>query len=111
MAPLSLQYANNGWFGSDVNRDLTARSVMVARIRCDAGGEQNHIDLSIGGVTKRFGQYATSSGTNAVVTATYQDVRIPMVENGINRAAPGQLSLSFWHGGTGSLWIEEIRFE
>jgi hypothetical protein len=108
---LRLQYARTGWFGSDVTRDLSDRSVMVVRVRGLMGGEQNHVGLSIGGVTKRFSEYSTSSGGNAVITTAFRDIRIPLVANGINRAAPGQLAMSFWHGGSSTLWIDEIRFE
>ncbi len=108
---LRLQYARTGWFASDVTRDLSDRSVMVVRVRGLMGGEQNHIGVSIGGVTQRFGEYSTSSGGNAVITTAFQDIRIPLVANGINRAAPGQLALSFWHGGSSTVWIDEIRFE
>jgi hypothetical protein len=84
---------------------------MVVRVRGLRGGEQNHIGLSIGGVTKRLAQYTTSSGARPVITTSSQDIRIPLVANGIDRAAPGQVALSFWHGGAGTVWIDEIRFE
>ncbi len=108
---LRLQYANNGWFGTDVQQDVAPRSVLVLRMRGGAGGEQNHVDLSIGGVTRRLSQFTTSGGGGAVVTTTTQDIRIPLAANGISSTAPGQLALSFWHGGSGSVWIDQIRFD
>lgn len=108
---LRLQYSGTGWFGSEVARDLSDRSVMVVRVRGLRGGEQNHIGLSIGGVSKRLAQYTTSSGARPVITTSSQDIRIPLLANGINRATPGQVALSFWHGGASTVWIDEIRFE
>jgi hypothetical protein len=34
-----------------------------------------------------------------------------MVTNGVNRSAPGQLNLTFWWGSSGTVTIDEIRFE
>ena len=57
------------------------------------GGEQDQFSLGLGGVTKRFAEFTLDGGAHPVITTGYQDIRIPLVANGINRAAPAQLAL------------------
>jgi hypothetical protein len=45
-----------------------------------------------------------------VLTTSYQDIRIPMAANGINRASPGQLAMGFWYGGNSAITIDSISF-
>ncbi|WP_433445082.1 hypothetical protein [Nonomuraea sp. CA-141351] len=85
---LSLRYDNCGWFGSDVNTDLSAYTHLVVRIKGAAGGEQAHFNLSLGGVKKVFGDFTLDGGGHPAITTAYQDIRIPMSANGINRASP-----------------------
>jgi chitodextrinase len=108
---LSLQYNNCGWFGSDVGTDLSTKTYLVVRIKGAAGGEQAHFSLSLGGVTKTFKDFTLDGGGHPVITTAYQDVRIPMAANGINRAAPSQLAMGFWFGGASTISIDEFRFE
>ncbi len=51
---LTLQYSNAGWFGSDVYTDVSNKTYLVLRVKGNAGGEQAHFHVSIGGVTKVF---------------------------------------------------------
>lgn len=46
-----------------------------------------------------------------MITTTYQDIRIPMAANGINRNSPSQLALGFWYGGSSTVTIDHISFE
>ena len=108
---LNLQYANSGWFGSDVYTDVTSKTYLVFRIKGNSGNEQSHFQVSIGGVNKRFDHFVLSTGGAPVITTSYQDIRIPLVSNGINRTSPGQLVLAFWFGASGTVSIDEIRFE
>jgi chitodextrinase len=108
---LTLQYNNCGWFGSDVATDVSARTYLVVRVKGATGGEQAHFSLSLGGATKTFADFTLDGGAHPVLTTSYQDIRIPMTANGINRAAPGQLAMGFWFGGNSSISIDEIRFE
>jgi hypothetical protein len=107
---LTLQYTNCGWFGSDVNTDLSAYTYLVVRIKGASGGEQSQFHLSLGGTTKIFGDYVLAGGGHPAVTTGYQDIKIPMAANGINRAAPGQLAMGFWYGGTSTVTIDGFSF-
>lgn len=107
---LTLQYNNCGWFGSDVGVDVTAYTYLVVRIKGNAGGEQAHFNLSLGGATKVFGDYTLDGGGHPVITTAYQDIKIPMVANGISRNSPAQLAMGFWYGGNGSISIDSISF-
>jgi chitodextrinase len=108
---LSLQYNNCGWFGSDVNTDLSAYTYLVVRIKGAAGGEQTHFNVNLGGATKVFGDFTLDGGGHPVITTAYQDIKIPMVANGMSRSAPGQLAMGFWYGGAGTISIDSISFQ
>jgi hypothetical protein len=108
---LTLQYSNAGWFGSDVYTDVSNKTYLVLRVRGNNGGEQAHFQMSIGGVTRVFNQFLLDGGAQPSITTSYQDIKIPLVANGISRSSPGQLSLGFWYGGSGIVSIDEIRFE
>ncbi|WP_405145829.1 fibronectin type III domain-containing protein [Sphaerisporangium sp. NBC_01403] len=108
---LSLRYNNCGWFGSDVGVDLTSKTYLVVRVKGASGGEQTHFNLGLGGVTKVFGDFTLDGGGHPVITTSYQDIKIPMAANGINRNSPSQLAMGFWYGGASTVTIDEIRFE
>ncbi len=103
---LTLQYNDAGWYGSEIGRDVSQFSHLVVRVKGAAGGEQNHFNMTLGGVTKRFSQWTTTA-----ITTSYQDVRVPLVANGVNRTSPGTLNLNFWQGAGGSITIDQIWFE
>jgi hypothetical protein len=107
---LALQYNNCGWFGSDVNTDLSAYKYLVMRIRGASGGEQSHFHLSLGGTTKIFGDFVLDGGGHPAITTSYQDIKIPLTANGISRSAPGQLSMGFWYGGNSAISIDSLSF-
>jgi chitodextrinase len=108
---LTLQYNGCGWFGSDVNVDLSTRTYLVIRVKGAAGGEQSDFSVNLGGVTRLLGDFTLDGGGHPVVTTAYQDIKVPMAANGINRGAPGQLALAFWYGGNGSISIDSISFQ
>lgn len=103
---LVLQYNNAGWFGSDVLQDVSSKTYLVFVIKGAAGGEQNAFHVILGGVEKTLGAFSGDT-----ITTSYKTIRINMVAQGINRAAPGQLQLTFWWGSSGTVTIDEIRFE
>ncbi|WP_199731753.1 DUF4832 domain-containing protein [Cohnella endophytica] len=103
---LKLQYSNNGWFGSDVTQSIASYTKMIVRVKGAAGGEQSHFHLTLGGVEKTFGDFSGNT-----ITTAYKDIAIDLVANGVNRSAPGQLTMAFWYGSSGTIWIDEIRFE
>ncbi|MDR7276546.1 DUF4832 domain-containing protein [Catenuloplanes atrovinosus] len=108
---LTLRYDNCGWFGSDVGTDVSAYTHLVVRIRGDAGGEESHFHLSLGGTTRLLGEYVLDGGARPAVTTRYRDIRIPMAANGIDPTRPGQLAMGFWYGGRGTVTIDGVRFE
>ncbi|MEV6851323.1 DUF4832 domain-containing protein [Actinoplanes sp. NPDC051411] len=108
---LALQYNNCGWFASDVAGDVSAYGYLVLRLKGAGGGEQAHFSLSLGGATKVFGDYLLDGGGHPAITTSYQDIRIPLTANGINRTAPAQLALGFWYGGSGTVTIDSIGFQ
>ncbi|GHJ42849.1 hypothetical protein Cs7R123_01910 [Catellatospora sp. TT07R-123] len=108
---LSLRYNNCGWFGSDVGVDLSAYTYLVVRVKGAAGGEQTHFNLGMGGVTKLFGDFTLDGGAHPVITTAYQDIKIPLVANGINRNSPSQLAMGFWYGGNSTITIDHISFQ
>jgi hypothetical protein len=103
---LKLQYNNNGWFGSDVTQSIAGYSKLIVRIKGASGGEENQFHLVLGGVEKTLGAFSGDT-----VTTSYKDIEIDLASNGVNQSSPGQLQMSFWHGSTGTVWIDEIRFE
>jgi len=103
---LVLQYNNAGWFGSDVLQDVSSKTYLVFVIKGAAGGEQNAFHIILGGVEKTLGAFSGDT-----ITTSYKTIRINMAGQGINRAAPGQLQLTFWWGSSGTVTIDEIRFE
>ncbi|MFD0591676.1 hypothetical protein ACFQZ4_03080 [Catellatospora coxensis] len=46
-----------------------------------------------------------------MITTGYQDIKIPMVANGINRNSPSQLAMGFWYGGNSTVTIDHITFQ
>ncbi|MBB6734676.1 DUF4832 domain-containing protein [Cohnella zeiphila] len=103
---LKLQYNNAGWFGSDVTQSITGYSKLIVRIKGAAGGEESQFHLILGGAEKTLGAFSGDT-----VTTSYKDISIDLAANGVNRASPGQLQMSFWYGSAGTVWIDEIRFE
>lgn len=103
---LKLQYNNDGWFGSEVSQNVGSYSKLIIRVRGASGGEQNHIHVTLGGVTQTLAAFSGNT-----ITTAYKNIEIDLVAKGVNRATPGQLEMSFWHGGNSTVWIDEIRFE
>lgn len=103
---LALQYNDDGWFGSTINQNISGYTYLVFVIKGAAGGEQNAFHLTLGGVDKTFAEFSGDT-----ITTSYKTIRINMSTNGVNRASPGQLELSFWYGSSGTITIDEIRFE
>ncbi|MEK4274528.1 DUF4832 domain-containing protein [Paenibacillus sp. FSL R7-0026] len=103
---LKLQYNNNGWFGSDIKQNIENYSKMVIKIKGAHGDEQHHMQLSIGGVSQTLAAFSGDT-----VTTSFKEVEIDLTAKGIDRSSPGQLTMTFWHGGNSTIWIDEIRFE
>jgi chitodextrinase len=108
---LALQYNNAGWFGCDVDTDVSTHTYLVLRLAGAKGGEQNDFQLSIGGVTKVFKDFTLDGGAHPQITTGFTDIRIPLAANGISATSPGQLSMGFWYGGASTLSIAGISFQ
>ncbi|MEU8082375.1 hypothetical protein AB0B57_01885 [Micromonospora sp. NPDC049101] len=113
---LTLRYANDGWFGSDVTTDLSRYSYLVIRIKGSAGGEQKDFHVRVGPRTTVFADLVLDGGQHPVVTTSYQDIRIPLKANGFNSVQPEEVSMGFWHGdndnddGHGTVLIDSLSF-
>lgn len=103
---VKFQYSNNGWYGSDVTQSIAGYTKMIVRIKGAAGGEESHFHLILGGVEKTFAAFSGNT-----ITTSYKDIAINLAANGVNQTAPGQLQMTFWQGFSGTVWIDEIRFE
>lgn len=103
---LKLQYNNDGWLGTNIDQSIEEYSKMVIRIKGANGGEQNQFQLTIGGVSKTLGAFSGDT-----ITTDYKNIEIDLSANGVDRSNPGQLTMTFWHGGNGTIWIDEMRFE
>ncbi|MEV0563028.1 hypothetical protein [Dactylosporangium sp. NPDC050588] len=82
----------------------------MIRVKGAAGGEQTHFNLGLGGTTKVFADYTLDGGAHPTLTTSYQDIRIPLVANGISRNSPSQLTMGFWYGGSSTITIDSISF-
>lgn len=102
---LTLQYNGSGWFGSDINRDISQYKYLLIKIKGAAGGEQTAFKMRIGNAYKFFSEF-----TLTPITTDYQYIKIDMIANGVNRSSPGQLNFEFWFGQSGSIIIDEIGF-
>ncbi|TYP68631.1 DUF4832 domain-containing protein [Paenibacillus methanolicus] len=104
---LMLNYRGDGYFGSDLkNINLSGYKKMIIRVKGSAGGEENHVKLQLGGVNKFLSKWSSS-----VIATEYADIVIDLKASGVNLASPKALKMTFWHGYTGTIWIDEIRFE
>lgn len=103
---LVLEYNNTGWFGSDIRESIENKEYLVLVIRGKNGGEQQDFHLSIGGVDKLLSEF-----TSQPIESYFTTLRINLDDHGINKQSPGQLQMSFWWGGSSTLFIDEIRFE
>ncbi|WP_190258261.1 hypothetical protein, partial [Dactylosporangium sucinum] len=59
---------------------------------------------------KLFADYTLDGGGHPTITTSYQDIRIPLAANGINRSSPAQLAMGFWYGGNSSITIDGFSF-
>ena len=106
---LVFDYADDGYFGSSINRSLSSFSTLALRLRGANGGEQNHFHLQLGGVDKAF-----ASLTSSAISSSYQTIRIPFSAFGSafnSGATVDALRLSFWFGYSGRIEIDSIWFE
>ncbi len=102
---LTLQYSNSGWFGSDINRDISQYKYFMIKVKGAAGGEETAFKMRLGNAYKLFSEF-----TSTPITTEYQYIKIDMAANGVNRTSPGQLNFEFWFGKSGTVYIDEMGF-
>ncbi|NIK70807.1 S-layer homology domain-containing protein [Paenibacillus sp. BK720] len=104
---LVLQYQNMSRMETNIGRNLADTRKLVIRAKGAAGGEENQVNISIGGVTKTLGQLSGDT-----VTTSYKDFVIDLPDQGVD------LSQTIWSiavsqaawGTTGTIYLDEIYF-
>lgn len=106
---LALDYDGSGWFKSEVQRDVSDYRYLKFRLAATSSYATDHFTLDLGGVSDVFSEladgYLTSSG--------FRILSVDMVEQGMDRSAPGDLEFNFWNGDDGDevLHVDQIWFE
>ncbi|MDH6369966.1 hypothetical protein M2444_001744 [Paenibacillus sp. PastF-3] len=104
---LVLQYKNMSRLETNIGRNLSDTGKLVIRVKGAAGGEENQVSISIGGVTKTLGQFSGDT-----ITTSYKDIVIDLAAHGVD------LSQTIWSVAiaqatwdtTGTIYIDEIYF-
>ncbi|CCQ34233.1 endoglucanase protein [Halorhabdus tiamatea SARL4B] len=103
---LVLEYDNAGWFVEQIGQDVSEYSDLVMVL----GGDDAHADeflLDIGGVRGLLSRF-----TDDTIGSSASAVTVDMESAGIDPSTGGlSVRLNFWQGGSGTLEIEEIRFQ
>ncbi|MGO4107571.1 S-layer homology domain-containing protein [Paenibacillus sp. YAF4_2] len=104
---LTLQYQNMSRMETNIGRNLADTSKLVIRVKGAAGGEENQVNVSIGGVTKTLGQFSSDT-----ITTSYKDIVIDLPAQGVNLSQTIwsiAISQAAWDT-TGTIYIDEIYF-
>ena len=104
---LVLQYKNMSRLETNVGRNISDTRKLVIRVKGAAGGEEDEVNLSIGGKTKTIGQFSGDT-----ITTSYKDLVIDLPDQGVD------LSQTIWSVAiaqaawdtTGTIYIDEIYF-
>jgi len=104
---LVLEYDNAGWFQEQINQDLSGYSELVFVLSGADGGEEDDFLLDVGGARGLLSSFSDDAIGRSASTVT-----VDMESAGIDPSAGGlSVRLNFWQGGSGTLEIDEIRFE
>ncbi|WP_379131680.1 S-layer homology domain-containing protein [Paenibacillus sp. sgz500958] len=104
---LVLQYKNMSRLETNVGRNLSDTGKLVIRVKGAAGGEENQISVSIGGVTKTIAQFSGDT-----ITTSYKDLVIDLPTKGVDLSQTiwsVAISQAVWDT-TGTIYIDEIYF-
>ncbi|OMF34548.1 hypothetical protein BK133_12165 [Paenibacillus sp. FSL H8-0548] len=104
---LVLQYQNMSRLETNIGRNVADTGKLVIRVKGAAGGEENQVSLSVGGVTKTLGQFSGDT-----ITTSYKDLVIDLHDQGINLSQTIwsiAISQAAWDT-TGTIYIDEIYF-
>ncbi|WP_436926914.1 endo-1,4-beta-xylanase [Halosimplex amylolyticum] len=102
---LRLEYDNAGWFASNVGQSVADRPVLHLRVRGDAGGEESHLRLKVGGVDDLLGNL-----TDDAVGTEWSTVSVDLGANGADLDQPNSVRFNFWEGHAGAVEIDRIAF-
>jgi len=103
---LVLEYDGAGWFQEGISRDVGDYDDVVFSIRGASGGEGEEFVFDLGGASATFSEVAGDS-----IGTSFADVAVDLTAAGVDAAAPGNLRLDFYQGGSSTVEIDEIRFE
>ncbi|MFC4098422.1 S-layer homology domain-containing protein [Paenibacillus xanthanilyticus] len=104
---LALQVKNMSRLETNVGRNVSDTGKLVIRVKGAAGGEENKVSVTIGGVTRTIGQFSGDT-----ITTSYKDLVIDLPAQGVD------LSQTIWSIAiaqaswdmTGTIYIDEIYF-
>jgi len=105
-ATLRLEYDDSGWLVSNVSQSITETPVLKMAVSGDAGGEQRHVTLRIGG-----DDYVLADLTDDTIDTSTSVVAVDLTQIDQDLSYPGVLQLSFWRGGAGAVEIDWIGFD
>lgn len=104
---LVLQYQNMSRMETNIGLNLSDTGKLVIRMKGAVGGEENQVNISIGGVTKTIGQFSGDT-----ITTSYKDIVIDLTAQGVNLSQTIwsiAISQATWDT-TGTIYIDEIYF-
>lgn len=102
---LRLEYDSSGWFGSNVSQSVTDRSTLNLRVRGDAGGEESHFTLEVGGARDLL-----SNLTDDSIGTSWSTVSVDLSATGADLGNPQAVRFNFWQGASGAVEIDRIAF-
>ncbi len=101
---LRLEYDNAGWFGTNVNQDVGDYSRLEFVVRGDAGGEESHFTVNVGGT-----QTLLSELTDDSIGTEFSTVAVDLDDLGVSGSVSA-IRLNFWQQNSGAIEIDTIRF-
>ncbi|WP_275737222.1 endo-1,4-beta-xylanase [Halorhabdus sp. SVX81] len=103
---LVLEYDNAGWFVEQIQQDVSEYSELVLVLAGD-DVQADEFLLDVGGARGLL-----SAFTDDAIGTSASTVTVDMESAGIDPSTGGlSVRLNFWQGGSGTLEIEEIRFQ
>lgn len=104
---LTLQYKNESWLETNIGLNVADTSKLVIRVKGAVGGEENQVNLRIGGVTHTLGQFSGNT-----ITTSYKDLVIDLPDHEVDLAQTiWSIAISQAHWDTtGTIYIDEIYF-
>ncbi|MFC7139677.1 hypothetical protein ACFQMA_07470 [Halosimplex aquaticum] len=102
---LRLEYDNAGWFASNVTQDVSDYQYLALRVRGDAGGEESHFRLKVGGAEDLLANL-----TDDAIGTEWSTVSVDLAAAGADLSNPQAVRMNFWEGSSGAVEIDRIAF-